>query len=87
MYMGELQLYKELKDADEDKRLQLLAHAIEEAKKGPDLSQLATKQDLATNILGLEVRLMKAMNDQTWKFIGGVALLGVIFKLAEMFLK
>lgn len=87
MEMGELQFYRELKAADEDRRLQLIAHAIEENKRpNPDLSNLVTKHDLEVGLKDLEIRLLKAINDQTMKFLGGLAILGFAFKLADMFL-
>jgi hypothetical protein len=84
---GELEFYRKLKEADEDQRLQLIAHAIEEAsKKNPDLSELATKSDLKNDLKDLEIKLLKAINDQTKLFLAGIALLGLVFKLAEMYL-
>ena len=62
MLMGELELYTELKNADEDKRLKLLAHAIEESKRLPDLSAFATKKDLDLAISLLELRLSQKYN-------------------------
>jgi hypothetical protein len=63
-----------------------------------DLSRLPTKEDLKKEILELELRIQKEfyqmqrqlaemqkqIADQTWKLISGLAVLGVIFKLADM---
>ena len=63
MLMGELKLYKDLKSAPtEDERFQILAHAIEEAKRYPDLSEFATKRDLELAIAQLELRLIQKYN-------------------------
>lgn len=84
MYMGELKLYQDIKNApDDDSRFQIIAHAIEEAKK-PDISHLVTADYLDKRLAEQEVRILKAINEQTWKFVGSIALLGVIFKIAEM---
>ena len=36
------------------------------------------------DIKDLEIRLTREMNAQTWKFLGGLALIAVVFKIAEM---
>lgn len=90
--MGELKLYQDLKNAPtEDQRLLIIAQEIEEAKnRKPDLSEIATKMDILTlrsDMKDLEIRVLKAINDQTKFYLAGLAFLGLIFKLAEMFIK
>jgi hypothetical protein len=53
----------------------------EAATKG-DIKDL--KSEIKIDMGNLEVRILKEMRDQTWKFIGGLALVGVVFKLADL---
>lgn len=47
-----------------------------------DSEHLATKGDLKE----LEIRILNEIHSQTWKFLSGMALLGIIFKLADLFI-
>lgn len=56
--------------------------------------ELVTKTDLKESVSTLrsemkdmEIRLLGAINAQTWKFIGSIGLIAVLFKLAEMIIK
>ena len=35
----------------------------------------------------MEVRLTQVIHGQTWRLIGGLTILGVVFKLADLFLQ
>ena len=94
--MSGLKLYKQLTDVGESKeKAEVLANAFEELEKRyPEVTDLATKASVKESELRLqkeikevEVRILTVINRQTWSMLGGIALLGVVFKLADMFIK
>ncbi len=53
-------------------------------KENEDHATKADLKDIKADLKDLEIRLLEAINSQTWKFLGGLALLGFAFKVADM---
>lgn len=64
----------------------LNSHGFNESDAKLFVSALKENEDHATkaDLKDLEIRLLQAINNQTWKFLGGLALLGFAFKVADM---
>jgi len=75
---SELRLQTEIKETEG--RLQLEIEGVrKEIKAVEGRLQIETKQ--------VEVHLLKAINGQTRWFLGGLAILGILFKLLDVFIK
>jgi hypothetical protein len=88
-YMNPIKVYEILEQQgfSKDNAKALIEYMSErdtEAATKGDVKDL--KSEIKNDIGNLEVRLSREMRDQTWKFVGGVALISTIFKLADVFI-
>jgi hypothetical protein len=45
------------------------------------------KESLTKEISNLEIRLLRELNSQTWKFLGGLAVIGIVLKMGELLIQ
>lgn len=97
--MTGITIYQKLKAAQsEDEKLLIISEAIEK-EKSSDIEEIRDHflllgseirnecSQLKKEVHDFQSHILKELNLQTWRYIGGLAAISILFKIAEMVIK